>query len=249
MTNSEAPDVAALRELRGFIFDLDGVIYRGNAALPGAAEVLAALRSASVPFLFLTNNATTPSRLVAERLKGMGIPANAGEVLTSSEVTAAVLAAEMPGCRVFAVGEAGLWEDRDCTYARLRDATLAIQRGAQFLATNTDRTLPTEEGFIPGAGALVGALQIATDVAPRVIGKPSREIFTFALRRLGTEPGRTATVGDRAETDIVGGQRAGLRTIAMLTGAGKAEEFATLDPPPGWTFRDLVVLRQAYFGK
>jgi HAD superfamily hydrolase (TIGR01457 family) len=271
MANSEHARDIALSDLRGFILDMDGVIYRGNTALPGAAEFLAALRAAGVPFLFLTNNATTPARLVAERLKGMGIPANRADVLTSSEATASALAAEMPGCRVFVVGEVGLWEalseaglqltdrhdqadavvvglDRDCTYARLRDAALAIGRGARFIATNADRSLPTEIGFIPGAGALVGALQIATDVEPRVIGKPSREIFVFALHRLGTKADRTAAVGDRPETDIVGGQRAGLRTIAMLTGAGKAEEFVALQPPPGWIFRDLVELRQAYFG-
>ena len=153
----------------------------------------------------------------------MGIPADAGEVLTSSEATAAALAAEMPGCRVLVVGEVGIREalteaglrlteaydqadavvvglDRNCTYATLRDAALAIRRGALFIATNTDRTLPTEIGFIPGAGALVGALEIATDVTPRVIGKPSRDIFAFALGRLGTPPERTAAVGDRPET-------------------------------------------------
>jgi 4-nitrophenyl phosphatase len=271
MAAAEHSAGVSLRDLCGFILDMDGVIYRGNTALPGAAEFLAGLRTAGVPFLFLTNNATTPPRLVAERLRGMGIPANASDVLTSSEATAAVLAAEMPDGRVLVVGEMGVREalteaglrlttdheqaeavvvgmDRECTYARLRDAALAIRRGARFIATNTDRTLPTEIGLIPGAGALVGALQIATDVAPRVIGKPSREIFMFALRRLGTQTDRTAAVGDRPETDIVGGQRAGLRTIAVLTGAGKAEEFVALQPPPDWTFRDLVDLRQAYFG-
>jgi HAD superfamily hydrolase (TIGR01457 family) len=271
MAGNEHSGGLPLRDLRGFILDMDGVIYRGNTALPGAAEFLARLRTAGVPFLFLTNNATTPPRLVAERLVGMGIPASASDVLTSSEATAAALAAEMPGCCVLVVGEEGISEaltdaglqltdrhhqadavvvglDRNLTYGRLRDAALAIRRGARFIATNTDRTLPTETGLIPGAGALVGALQIATDVDPRVIGKPSLEIFSFALRRLGTPADRSAAVGDRPETDILGGQRAGLRTIAVLTGVGKAEEFASLEPPPDWTFQDLVGLSQAYFG-
>jgi HAD superfamily hydrolase (TIGR01457 family) len=266
----EASRELSLTDLRGFILDMDGVIYRGNTILPGAALFLAGLRAEHIPFLFLTNNATTPPRLVAQRLLGMGIPASANEVLTSSEATAAALAAEMPGCRVLVVGEAGIQEalteaglhltddyrqadavvvglDRDLTYAKLRDAALAIRRGALFVATNTDRSLPTEIGFIPGAGALVGALQIATDVTPRVIGKPSREIFTFALGRLGTPAAVTAVVGDRSETDIVGGQSAGLRTIAVLTGAGTADEFFALNPPPDWVFHDLKELRQAYF--
>ncbi len=259
----------ALCDLRGFIFDLDGVIYRGETALPGAREFLATLREASVPFVFLTNNSTTPPRLVAERLGRMGIPAAPHEVLTSAEATAAILADEMPGCRVLVVGERGIWEaltaaglvvvegqdqaeavvvglDRECTYARLREAALAIRRGARFIATNTDRSLPTEDGFIPGAGALVGALEIATDVRARVIGKPSPDIFAQALRRLGTPAQATAVVGDRADTDIIGGQGAGLRTIALLTGAGTAEEFAALQPPPDWIFRDLLQLRRAY---
>jgi 4-nitrophenyl phosphatase len=271
MTVNDSSAAITLSEMQGFIFDMDGVIYRGATALPGAAELLTALRAAGIPFLFLTNNATTPPRLVAERLRDMGIPAGAGEVLSSSEATAAALAAERPGCRVLVIGEAGIREalagvglrvteaydqadavvvglDRNCTYATLRDAALAIRRGALFIATNTDRTLPTEIGFIPGAGALVGALEIATDAKARVIGKPSRDIFAFAVERLGTPVERTAAVGDRPETDIIGGQRAGLRTIGVLTGAGTPGEFAVLNPPPDWLFNDLDELRRAYFG-
>jgi 4-nitrophenyl phosphatase len=271
MAKGESSGAKSLKDLRGFLLDMDGVIYRGNTALPGAADFLAGLRASHIPFLFLTNNSTTPPRLVAQRLMGMGIPASASEVLTSSEATAAALATELPGCQVLVVGETGIREalteaglrltddcdradvvvvgmDRNCTYARLRDAAFAIRRGARFIATNTDRTLPTELGLIPGAGALVGALEIATDVTPHVIGKPSRDIFAFALGRLGTPAGLTATVGDRTETDIVGGQRAGLRTVAVLTGVATAADFSALNPPPDWVFRDLEELRRAYFG-
>ncbi len=261
----------ALAALRGFIFDLDGTLYRGNAVLPGAAEFVAALRCAGVPYLFLTNNATTPPAGVAHRLTGMGITAGVEDVLTSAQAAAAVLAAEMPGCRVYMVGEAGIREallaaglaltedfreadavvvgmDREVTYARLRDAALAIRRGVPFIATNTDRTLPTEQGLIPGAGSLVGMLEIATDVKARVIGKPSAGITFLGLRRLGTPAELTATVGDRPETDILGGQAAGLRTIGVLTGASSAQEFAALQPPADWVFEDLVALHRAYFG-
>ncbi|MGQ9490807.1 MAG: HAD-IIA family hydrolase [Anaerolineae bacterium] len=259
-----------LKDLRGFIFDMDGVIYRGNTVLPGAAEFIAALRRAGIPYLFLTNNSTTPPAAVARRLIGMEIPATADDVLGSAEATAAILAAERPGCAVYVIGEAGIREalsgaglrltddhrqaeavvvgmDRDATYARLRDAALAIQRGAAFIATNTDRSLPTEEGLIPGAGALVGMLEIATGVKARAIGKPEPGIFHLALHRLGTPAELTAVVGDRPETDILGGRRAGLRTIAVLTGVGTAEDFAALQPGPDWVFPDLQALRRAYF--
>lgn len=261
----------ALRDLRGFIFDMDGVIYRGQSVIPGAPEFVAALRQAAIPFLFVTNNSTTPPDQVAERLAGMGIPTRANEVLTSAEATAAVLASELPPKgRVLVVGEMGIRVallaaglaladdhrqaqavvvglDRTCTYAKLQEAALAIRGGAVFVATNTDRTLPTEAGLIPGAGSLVGALEIATDVKARAIGKPEPEIFRQALLRLGTLAGLTAAIGDRPETDVVGGQRAGVRTIAVLTGVGTAEAFAALRPPPDWVFENLTELAQSYF--
>lgn len=263
-------ETIALCDLRGFIFDMDGVIYRGNIALPGAAGFVANLRRVGVPFLFLTNNSTTPADKVAARLTDMGIPATEADVLTSSEVTAATLAAEMPTARILVLGEEGVSRaliangfvltedhqeadavvvglDRRLTYARLCEAALAIRRGAAFIATNADRTLPTETGMIPGAGALVAALEAATDVKPRVIGKPSAGIFLHALGRLGTPAGLTAAIGDRPETDIVGGQRAGLRTIGVLTGAGTAAAFAGLHPPADWIFPDLIELNRAYF--
>jgi len=261
----------ALAELRGFIFDMDGVIYRGNDALPGAAQLIAALKDASVPFIYLTNNSSTPPDQVSARLDRMGIPTRPAEVLTSAEATAAALASELPGRRVLVVGEEGIRQalqehgfeltedhryaeavvagiDRQVTYDRLREAALAIRNGAAFVATNTDRTLPTEVGLIPGAGAIVGALEIATDVTPTVIGKPSAEIFRQAVERLGIDAAHVGAVGDRPETDIVGGQRAGLHTIAVLTGVGTAADFAALESPPDWVFADLAALQAAYFG-
>jgi 4-nitrophenyl phosphatase len=261
----------ALRDLRGFIFDMDGVIYRGNAVLPGAAEFVANLRRAHIPFIFLTNNSTTPADKVAARLVGMGIPAAPREVLTSADVTAATVAGQLAGRRALVIGEEGIRRallgqgftlverhaeadlvvvgmDREVTYARFQEAALAIGRGAPFFATNLDRNLPTEVGLIPGAGSLVGLLEIATGVKAASFGKPEPGIFLAALARLDTPAGLTAAIGDRSETDILGGQRAGLRTLAVLTGAGTAAEFAALRPGPDWVFRDLAALNLAYFG-
>ncbi len=261
-----------LAALRGFIFDLDGTLYRGNTVLPGAAEFISHLRQAGIPLLFLTNNATTPPQGVVDRLTQMGIPAGIEDVFTSAQATAATLAEETPDCRIYVVGEVGLREallaagltltgdfreadtvvagmDREVTYLKLRDAALAIRRGAQFIATNTDRTLPTELGLVPGAGSLIGLLEIATDVQPRIIGKPSAGIMQLGLRRLGTPRELTAAVGDRAETDIMGGQAADMPTIAVLTGASTAEDFAAMRPPPDWVFEDMGTLDRAYFGE
>ena len=261
-----------LQDLRAFIFDLDGTLYRGNTAVAGAVEFVTRLNAAGVPLVYLTNNATTPPLGVAERLAGMGFPVTLEQILTSAQATAAWVAAEMPGARAYVVGEVGLWEaldvagvartadwrqadvvvagmDREVTYAKLRDAALAIRRGARFIATNTDRTLPTEMGLIPGAGSLIGLLEIATDVKPRVIGKPSADIMRLGLQRLGMPAGLTAAVGDRTETDILGAQAAGMPAIAVLTGASTAEMFAAMQPPPDWVFEDMAALGRAYFGR
>jgi HAD superfamily hydrolase (TIGR01457 family) len=263
-------DVAAVRDVRAFIFDMDGVIYRGNNVLAGAPEFLAALRATNIPYLYLTNNSTTPRNAVVERIGRMGIRATPDQIMTSAEATAASLANAQPGCRVLVIGEQGVREallaaklsvterhedadavvvglDREVTYARLKEAALALQRGALFLATNTDASLPAEEGLIPGAGSLVGMLEIATGRKARAIGKPSPEIFRIALSRLGTPVEVTAVVGDRPETDILGGQLAGLKTIGLLCGVGTAEQFSTMQAPPDWVFEDLAELARAYF--
>ncbi len=260
----------ALQALRGFIFDMDGVIYRGDSALPGAAEFVARLRARGIPYNYLTNNSTTPPAKVAERLVRMGIPCEPHEILTSAEVTAAALKEELPGCRVFVVGEEGielalaqagfrvttdhreadavvLGMDRTLTYARLRDASFAVRRGARFMATNNDRTLPSDIGIIPGAGSLLIALETASDVRATVIGKPSPVIFRHALARLGTPAQVTACVGDRPETDIEGGHAIGLCTIGVLSGVGDREGFAALSSPPDYIFEDLADLARAYF--
>lgn len=264
-------DPRDLRAMRGFIFDMDGVIYRGQEVVPGAAEFVANLRRAAIPFIYLTNNSSTPPDKVAARLVAMGIPTTAEEILTSADVTAAEVSQAVTGRRALVVGEEGIrlaltragfslvedhraadvvvvGIDRQTTYARLREAALAIRRGAPFYATNTDRTLPTEAGLVPGAGAIVGFLEIATDVQPTVFGKPSPGIFRHALRALGTPAELTAAVGDRPETDILGGQQAGVRTLAVLTGAGTAEEFAAMQPPPDWVYPGLAEVGRAYFG-
>jgi 4-nitrophenyl phosphatase len=259
-----------LRSIRAFILDMDGVIYRGSKALPCAADFVARLRQAHVPFQFLTNNSTTPPRDVANRLAGMGIEATSGEIMTSAEVTAWYLAERRPGCRVLVVGEAGIRQaltaagftltvdhrtadavvvgmDREATYGRLKEASLAIQAGALFLATNLDASLPSEEGLIPGAGSLVGMLEIASGHRALSIGKPAPDIIRQALARLGARAENAACLGDRPETDILGGQAAGVRTIAMLTGVARREDFEAMRPPPDWICSDLCELQEAYF--
>lgn len=266
-------DAGSLRQasIGALLFDMDGVIYRGNAAIPGAAALIANLQAHQIPFLFLTNNATLTAAQFQAKLAILGIYVDQAAVFTSSMATAAWLSRQAPpGAPVLVVGEAGLrqpvlaagltvvtdWRqaawvavglDREATWSSLRDAALAIRAGARFVATNSDATLPSEEGELPGAGALVAFLRTATGVEPTVVGKPQVAMFEQALARLGIIPAQAIMVGDRVETDIVGGQAAGLRTIGVLSGVSSAAAFAQAVPPPTWVFDSVAEINLALF--
>lgn len=252
--------------IRAFIIDMDGVLYEGRRVLPGAVEFMALLRREKIPYLFLTNNATrTPAQFVA-RLAEMGIEARGEQVLTSALATARHLAQQHAGARVLPVGEAGLLEalrqeglqiveevdanpdyvvaalDTKLTYAKLREATWAVRRGARLIATNLDKTLPTERGEAPGAGAIVGALEIATGVQAEAIGKPQEGILRQALDILGTAARETAMIGDRLETDILGARRVDIYTILVLTGITTPEMLQHSSIQPDLVLSDLTQL-------
>jgi 4-nitrophenyl phosphatase len=129
--------------------------------------------------------------------------------------------------------------DRGINFQKLKKATLLIRSGIPFYFTNPDRTFPTPEGLIPGAGALLAALEVASDVTPIIAGKPSTTLFEFALERLGTKPEETLVVGDRLETDILGGQRAGCKTALVLSGIAKKEDAKTWQPKPDMVLNEL----------
>ncbi len=248
---------------------MDGVLYRGDQPLPGAAAFIGRLQALETPFLLVTNNSTrTPGQYVT-KLARMGIHVTEDRVLTSAQATARYLAGlARPGARVYLIGEAGLRQaliaegflladdpdvdfavvglDRSLTYEKLKTAALAIRRGALLVATNPDRSLPTEEGLHPGTGALLAAIQAATDVAPTVIGKPQPHLFELALARLEVDRSRVAVIGDQVETDVRGGRAAGLATILVLTGAMTQEDLERSTVKPDWVFDDLTEVEQAW---
>lgn len=261
------PDVMRMRGLRALLLDLDGVVYRGDRALPGAVEFFAFLRERGLRFALITNNSTRTPAQFAEKLNRLGIAASAADVLTSSEATADYLAATADPCsRVLVVGGYGLRAalrrvgfgvaarhpdyvvvglDVKLTYAKLCRASVAIRAGARFIASNADATLPTEEGEIPGSGAIVAALQVASGVAPTVIGKPQPLMLEMAMRHLGVGPAETAIVGDRLGTDVLAGHRLDTCTILVLTGVTTREELAGAPVAPDFVFTDLRELQQA----
>jgi 4-nitrophenyl phosphatase len=137
---------------------------------------------------------------------------------------------------------------RTLTWEMLVQATLAIRAGARFVGTNPDPTFPSEIGIGPGAGSILAALKAASEIEPVIIGKPEPHLFRAALARLGTQPEDTAVVGDRLETDILGGSRVGLTTILVMTGVTTNDDLSRSEIMPDWTFDDLDALSRALEG-
>ena len=260
LSSEPAAATNCLAHVQGLLFDLDGVVYRGLDPLPGAAELTATLGRLHIRFAFVTNNATlTPGQFRA-KLAVMGVRVRSRDVVTSSEATAAYLqTVAAPGTGIYVVGEHGLHAahqragfdtasdhpayvvvglHRRLTYSILAGACLAIQRGAQLIATNADRAIPVEAGLWPGAGAILAAITTATRAVPLIIGKPEPIMLEVALKRLGVDRAHVAMVGDQVETDIRAGQAARLRTVLvqgdLVAGVG--------DPPPTLVVQDLAEL-------
>jgi len=232
---------------RGWLFDLDGTVYRGEALIPGAAETIAALRAAGRRVAFLSNKPLDTRAGYAEKLTRLGIPAVADDVINSSLVLARHLRRLDPGAPVFVIGEPPLvaelrahgfevradarvrWVaiafDRTFDYAKLCTALQAVRGGARLIATNPDRTCPTEEGEIPDCAGMIAAVEAVTAARVEVIvGKPSPIILEVALERLGLPARECAMVGDRVETDMVMGKRLGLATVLVLSGVTRADD-------------------------
>ena len=236
------------------IFDLDGVIYLIDKPIPGAAETVERLCGDGIAVAYATNNASRRAPDVAALLAGMGVPAKPDEVLTSAGAAATVLAQRLPaGAPVLVVGaealvaevrDAGLtpvstFEDKPAAVVQgygpevgwriLAEAALSVRAGAAWVATNTDRTLPSPRGPLPGNGSLVAVLRTALNREPDVVvGKPEPALFTTAASLSGA--GRPLVVGDRLDTDIQGAVGAGMDSLLVLTGvSGPAELLAA--PP------------------
>ncbi|MHB8770589.1 MAG: HAD-IIA family hydrolase [Syntrophales bacterium] len=256
----------SLAQITHLILDMDGVLYRGSEPIPRLGEFFTFLRERRIPFMLATNNATRTPRERSEKLARMGAQVSPAEILTSAQGAARYLRRQYPaGTRVHVFGMAALREaiqeegfvladedvkvvaasvDRDVTFEKVKVASRLIQAGARFIATNLDPNIPSEDGFLPGTGAMVAMLATAAGVAPTGIGKPEPILYELAMSQMDARPATTAAVGDRVMTDIVGGKRAGLTTICVLTGASdRAEaEAAKAD----FIFADIGALLDAW---
>lgn len=258
-----------LSQIRAVLFDMDGVLYRGKQVLPGVHDLLTFLDARGIGYACITNNASMTPGQYEDKLAEMGVAMPTQRVLTSALVTARYLRGAYPhGTRVLVVGMRGLREaifgdghfvedlsfpelvvqgvDFELTYTTLKDATSAIRRGARYVATNPDRTFPSEEGLVPGAGAIMAALVAATDVTPLVIGKPAPTMFLVAAEMLGVEPQHTLMIGDRLDTDIAGANSAGMPSALVLTGVSQREDVGLGPDLPAMIITDLPELLEAW---
>ncbi len=235
-----------LNNIKALVLDMDGVLWRENEAIGDLKASFAKFENAGLKVLMATNNATKTQEQYVEKLSALGAQVSRDQIITSSMGVAYLLQKRFPQRgAVYVIGEIGLTTaleeagfslsdqnpvavvagmDRQISFEKLKTATLLIRSGVPFYATNPDKTFPTPEGLIPGAGAILSALVTASDVEPIIAGKPSPTLYEFALEKLGVQPEETLAVGDRLETDILGGQRAGLHTALVLSGIASREE-------------------------
>lgn len=252
--------------VRGMIIDMDGVLWRGETILPGVPELFAYLREQDIGFVLATNNATQTPETYRQRMRAAGVEVSEHEVLTSALATAAYLQEQLPvGSALYVVGDDGIRQalqraefriirraeeaeavvaamSRRVCWEDLAEATLALRRGVPFIGTNPDASFPTERGQVPGAGAILAALEAGSGREPTVIGKPERYLYQQATQILGTEPNDTLILGDRLETDIVGGIRLGAQTALLLTGVTSEEQAADSEIEANYQFHNLVDL-------
>jgi len=259
------PEPAALAAgYRGIVLDLDGVVYLGDEVVPAAPAAVEGVRGLGARLAFVTNNSFRPPELVAEKLGRLGVKVAVEEVLTSAHATVRLLGGEggLGGLKVLVIGGPGLrqalqdagarlidgadWReaevvavgfDPDLTYDRVRTAALAIRAGARFVGSNPDTTLPTPEGFWPGAGATLAMLRAATGVRPEVAGKPEPALFETVAAAIG--PGPYLMVGDRADTDLDGAHRLGWATALVLSGVVAAADLPDLAVAPDHLLADV----------
>ena len=260
---SAEPAASALADRYDALFvDLDGVVYRGDQALPGVAETIAELHEREVPLLFITNNSSKTPDQVAAALRTLGVPADPREVLTSALATASMLRREgLAGSSAFVIGEDGVRQaladegirlldgdpdradlvvvgwDRSVDYPKLRTAALLVQRGARLVATNADASYPAPDGLWPGAGSLLAAVTTATGATPTVVGKPERPLFDAAAELTGAS--NPLVVGDRLETDIAGAAAMGWDSLLVLTGAATPADVAVTEWLPTYIGKGL----------
>lgn len=249
-----------MKKYKGYLIDLDGTMYKGAERIEAASDFVKKLRDNGFPYLFVTNNSSRTPAQVAEKLRDFDIPAEEGQVFTTSQATANYIFDRKKDAKVYVIGEEGLRTaleekgfqfvgedsdfvvigiDRSISYEKLAVACLAVRNGATFISTNGDIAIPTERGLMPGNGSLTSVITVSTQTKPIFIGKPESIIMEQALRVLGTAKEETIMVGDYYDTDILAGMNAGMDTLLVHTGVTTKELLAGYDRKPTYAIDTL----------
>ncbi len=245
MAELKANSMEALRAKKGYIIDMDGVIYHGNMLLPGVTEFVAWLKREKKAFLFLTNSSERAPRELQQKLARLGLEVDESHFYTSALSTAAFLKHQAPGGSVYVIGEPGLvgalydagftmnevnpdyvvlGETHTYSFDRIQHAVTLVRGGAKLIGTNPDITGPIEGGIAPACKALMAPIEMSTGRSAYYLGKPNPLMMRHGLRRLGVEAEEAAIVGDRMDTDIVAGVESGIDTVLVLSGVTTEHE-------------------------
>ncbi|MGE7876162.1 TIGR01457 family HAD-type hydrolase [Peribacillus muralis] len=249
-----------MKAYKGYLIDLDGTMYRGTEQIAEAAGFINDLKKRDIPYLFVTNNSSRTPAQVADKLRSIEIASEDEQVFTTSMATANYIAQQKKDASVYVVGEEGIIEaikekgmklvdenpdflvmgiDRGVNYEKLSKACLAVRNGAVFISTNGDIAIPTEQGLMPGNGALTSVVSVSTQVQPIFIGKPESVIVEQALQVLGVPKEGTIMVGDNYDTDIMAGINAGIDTLLVHTGVTDSERLKQYEQQPTYVVNTL----------
>lgn len=253
----ESNRILDFNEKKGFICDMDGVIYHGNQILPGAADFIQWLQKEEKKYLFLTNNSGYTPRELHQKLARMGLDVPEEHFYTSALATAAFLKEQAPGCTAFVIGEAGLLnalydagitmnevnpdyvvvgEGRSYSLETLTKATNLVMGGAKLIGANSDVSGPIESGIAPACRALTAPIEMATGTKAYFCGKPNPLMMRTGLRLLACHSGEAVMVGDRMDTDVISGMESGMSTVLVLSGV------STIETLKEYAYRPSVVL-------
>ncbi len=256
--------------IKGVILDMDGVLWKDTQPIGNLPVIFSRLDDLGLKVTLATNNSTRTVEEYLDKLRLFGVRLEPWQIVTSAEATGYLLQKKYPGRRfVYVIGADSLKRvlekygfeaveyseslnnentvvvagmDRMLTYEKLRHATLLIRQGIPFIGTNPDRTFPTPEGLVPGSGAILTAIESATDVRAVLAGKPESPMFALAIERIGVTAQEVLCIGDRLETDIAGGQNIGCKTVLVLSGVTSALAAQAWTPAPDAITPDLSTL-------
>ena len=250
----------ALKDKKGFICDMDGVIYHGDKLLPDVKEFVEWLYKENKSFLFLTNSSERSPRELRQKLERMGLYVDESHFYTSALATAKFISGQKPGCSAYVIGAPGrvnalydqgitmnsidpdyviVGETSSYNYEMVVHASNLVRNGAKLIGTNTDLTGPVEDGVVPACRALISPIEMATGKKAYFVGKPNPLMMRTGLKMLGVHSAEAAMIGDRMDTDVIAGIETGLDTVLVLSGVTSLEDVNLYPYRPTYIFNGV----------